>query len=66
MRDDAEVHHLIGVQEIAAMLGVSRQRADQLSRQKGFPEPTAVLANGRQRVWHTEDVQRWAEARRRP
>lgn len=54
---------MIGVQEIASMLGVSRQRADQLSRQKGFPEPVAVLANGRQRVWHTEDVRKWMKGR---
>ena len=30
---------LAGVTEIAEMLGVSRQRADQLSRTRGFPDP---------------------------
>lgn len=65
MRDAREVLDLMGVQEIAALLGVSRQRADQLSRQKGFPEPVAVLSNGRQRIWQAEDVQAWATARER-
>jgi hypothetical protein len=32
---------LAGVTEIAEMLGVSRQRADQLSRTRGFPDPVA-------------------------
>ncbi|MHB1599307.1 MAG: DNA-binding protein [Acidimicrobiales bacterium] len=40
------------------MLGVSRQRADQLSRTKGFPDPAADLAHGR--VWETADVEQWA------
>ncbi len=30
---------LVGVAEIADLLGVSRQRADQLTRSKGWPEP---------------------------
>lgn len=44
------------------MLMVRRQRADQLSRTKGFPEPVADLASGR--VWAKEDVVRWADERR--
>lgn len=53
----------MGVTEIAALLGVSRQRADQISRQKGFPEPVAVLSGGRQRIWNAADVRKWAEGR---
>ena len=35
---------LVGVAEVADLLGVSRQRADVLTRTKGFPDPiTAVL-----------------------
>lgn len=30
---------LVGVADIAELLGVSRQRADQLTRSKGWPEP---------------------------
>lgn len=52
---------LLGVSEIAAMLGVSRQRADQLSRSYAdFPEPEARLSVGR--VWTREAVERWIAA----
>lgn len=50
---------LMSTVEIAALLGVSRQRADQLTRSEGFPAPTASLAIGR--VWLGEDVERWAK-----
>lgn len=52
-------HHLIGVVEIAELLSVSRQRADQLTQTKDFPAPQAELANGR--IWLREDFQRWAK-----
>ena len=39
-------HHLMGLKEIADLLGVSRQRAGQLAATKGFPEPVARLAAG--------------------
>ncbi|MGD0285097.1 MAG: hypothetical protein ABSC31_01760 [Acidimicrobiales bacterium] len=49
---------LVGVSEIAELLGITRQRADQLLRQKGAPEPVAVLTQGR--VFLREDIERWA------
>jgi predicted DNA-binding transcriptional regulator AlpA len=49
---------LMGLTEIAEMLGVSRQRVYQLVRTAGFPEPLARLAQGA--VWAGEDVERWA------
>ncbi|MGH9111591.1 MAG: helix-turn-helix transcriptional regulator [Acidimicrobiales bacterium] len=49
---------LVSTPEIAALLGVSRQRVDQLTRTPGFPEPTASLAIGR--VWERSDVEAWA------
>lgn len=55
-----QVHHLVGVTEIAAMLGVSRQRADQLSRADGFPTPEVEISAGR--VWKREHVETWAKA----
>ena len=61
------VHHLVGASEIATLLGVTRQRVHQLSKEPGFPEPVAQLGLGS--VWDTEDVQQWAEQhrpRRRP
>jgi predicted DNA-binding transcriptional regulator AlpA len=49
---------LVSTPEIAVMLGVSRQRVDQLTRMEGFPEPAAELAIGR--VWERADVEAWA------
>jgi predicted DNA-binding transcriptional regulator AlpA len=48
---------LMGTHEIAKRLGVSRARADQLLRQKGAPDPVAVLRQGR--VWLKRDVEAW-------
>ena len=49
-----------GTTEIAELLGVSRQRADTLSRSKGFPEPVGELA-GRRKIWDLEAVRKWAK-----
>jgi predicted DNA-binding transcriptional regulator AlpA len=50
---------LVGIFEIASMLGVSRQRVDQLSRgDGGFPAPVAELHAGR--IWLRDDVIQWA------
>ena len=49
---------LVGVREIAKLLSLSRQRADQLVRTKGFPDPVAELASGR--IWERAAVVRWA------
>jgi prophage regulatory protein len=53
-----QVEDLVGVTEIGEMLGVSRQRADQLSRTEGFPEPIGTIAAGR--IWRLVDVEAWA------
>lgn len=53
-----QMHHLVGVAEIAEMLGVTRQRVHQLTRLADFPEPVAVLSAGH--IWSREDVERWA------
>jgi len=53
--------HLVGLTEIASMLGVTRQRAGQLARDyDDFPPPVAELASGR--VWETVAVEAWAKA----
>jgi predicted DNA-binding transcriptional regulator AlpA len=54
---------LVGIKEVAAMLGVSRTRADQLSRRPGFPQPT--VQHARVRLWEGKDVQAWMKANRR-
>ncbi|HEX7165424.1 MAG TPA: hypothetical protein VF230_00455 [Acidimicrobiales bacterium] len=57
-------HHLVGVAEIAEMLGVSRQRVDAITRTDDtFPSPEVELASGR--VWTREKVDEWLRARRR-
>lgn len=57
------MHHLVGVTEIAAMLGVTRQRADQLTRRGDFPKPEATISAGR--IWKKKDVERWARQKGR-
>ena len=53
--------HLVGLSEIATMLGVSRQRVGQLVRDyDDFPAPVAELASGR--IWETAAVEAWANA----
>ena len=49
-----------GTTEIADLLGVSRQRADTLTRSKGFPEPIGQLA-GRRKLWDLAAVRKWAK-----
>jgi len=51
---------LVGVTEIGQLLGVSRQRADQLTHIAGFPPAVAVLASGR--IWHRAEVEEWANS----
>lgn len=51
--------HLLGLTEIAALLGVSRQRASQLATEyEDFPRPVAELASGR--IWETAAIEAWA------
>jgi predicted DNA-binding transcriptional regulator AlpA len=52
------MHHLVGAQEIGTMLGVSRQRVQQLAARDDFPQPEATLAMGK--VWKRADVEAWA------
>jgi predicted DNA-binding transcriptional regulator AlpA len=51
-------HHLVGMAEIAEMLGVSRQRVAQLIESyPDFPAPEAELTGGR--VWSRTAVETW-------
>ena len=54
---------VMAMAEIAAFLGVSRQRANTLAERADFPQPIAHLTVGR--VWATPDIRAWAEKRRR-
>jgi prophage regulatory protein len=54
------MHHLVGAAEIGRMLGVSRQRVQQLIGAADFPEPEVKLDMGK--VWQREAVAAWAKA----
>jgi predicted DNA-binding transcriptional regulator AlpA len=60
MNTFSELHPIVGIQGVARLLGVSRQQADELSRQGDFPEPDAVLEQG-VRVWKTSAIEKWAK-----
>lgn len=49
---------LLTTGDIADLLGVGRQRAYVLSRQRGFPVPFDEWPNGLA-VWLTEDIEAW-------
>jgi predicted DNA-binding transcriptional regulator AlpA len=56
---------LIGLTQIAELLGMSRAGAHKLiGRETTFPAPVSVLAN-RTRVWDRADVERWAREKGR-
>jgi hypothetical protein len=57
--DQRVTHHLVGVAEIAEMLGVTRQRVDAIVRtHEDFPPAEAELSAGR--IWSREAVEQWA------
>ena len=57
----AETLDLVGIAEIAEIVGVTRQRVDQLSRtDQDFPQPVAEIRAGR--IWARTDVLAWMEA----
>lgn len=53
---------LVCSREIQQMLGVSRQRVNQLALQPGWPEPVARLAVGR--IWLRADIRAWIALQR--
>lgn len=60
VEDEEMAERTMSTGEVARALGVSRQRADQLSRQAGFPKPVSEALTGRR--WRPVDVRRWAKA----
>ena len=50
---------VVGVYEIALMLGVTRQRVWKLTQGADFPEPAIRLHMGN--AWLLSDVQDWAK-----
>lgn len=53
------MHHLIDINGVAELFGITRQGAYKLVQlERGFPAPVAELTAGR--VWETNAVERWA------
>lgn len=52
------MHHLVGAAEIGRMLGVSRQRVQQLIKSRDWPQPVVELDMGK--VWNRSDIRAWA------
>lgn len=57
--DEPEIPDLVGLTEIAEMAGVSRQRANTIVKQEGFPAPVLTLAAGQFRT--RAAVENWVE-----
>lgn len=58
------VAELVGVDEIARLVGVSRQRVNVIARSdSAFPEPLAELAAGR--IWDRAAIETWLAQRAR-
>lgn len=57
------MERLMGAAEIAELLGVSRQRVQQLVVRSDFPAPAHTFAMGK--VWRREDVEAWDAERKR-
>jgi predicted DNA-binding transcriptional regulator AlpA len=61
---DWMTRHLVGVAEIARMLGVSRQRVHQIiASEPDFPKPEARLSAGA--IWSTKEVESWIRSKGR-
>ena len=56
--------NLVGAHEIAAMLGLTRQRVNQMARERGFPKPYARLHMGN--AWKRSAIEAWAREHGRP
>lgn len=48
---------LASIQEIGTILGVPKQRASQITHNRGFPRPVDELGVGR--IWRAVDVERY-------
>jgi predicted DNA-binding transcriptional regulator AlpA len=56
--------HLVGVAEVAQLLGVTRQRVNRIVlTHADFPAPEAELSAGR--VWKRSDIEAWARKYRK-
>ena len=52
---------LLGIQEVATLLGVSRQRVWRRQKDGTLPEPYTLIG-GKRPVWTREQIEAWKEA----
>ena len=66
--DEPNFPELVGITEIAELLGTSRQRASELARSARFPRPLAELAAGPvwPKPWIARFVEEWERRPGRP
>lgn len=50
---------IVGLSEIAELLGVTKRTVQRYQEREDFPAPLGTLAGGR--VWREADVRKWAE-----
>nr|WP_030436162.1 hypothetical protein [Actinoplanes subtropicus] len=55
-------HQLLGTHEIRIRLGISRQRAHQITTAPSFPKPVAKLSRGK--IWRADEVEAWIRQHR--
>ena len=63
MPDASPTLALLGVTDLAARWGYTRQGIHQLAARPGFPMPVAVVNGGRIRVWLLADVEAFEQER---
>jgi predicted DNA-binding transcriptional regulator AlpA len=61
---ECQAMRLAGAHEVRHLLGVSLQRVYQLAARADFPDPVAILAQGK--VWSIDDIEKWLADRRGP
>ena len=54
---------LLGIQEVATLLGVSRQRVWKRQKDGTLPEPYTLIG-GKRPVWTREQIDKWKEAQK--
>lgn len=54
--------YLVGAFEIGKMMGISRQRVQQLLNRPGWPTPWAELTMGK--IWRRQDIEEWISEHR--
>ena len=59
--DEAVESGLLLQRHVASILGVTRQRVNQLSHSEDFPAPVKVI--GRHPLWRRADVEAWRESK---